>query len=84
MVESLRRLVVVALLACMPLAATTVPARAVTSAPTLELIQPAQYYYHRGYYPRPYYRPYYRPFYRPYYGPRFYHPYYHRRFYRPY
>ena len=80
----LRRLIFVALLACMPLAAKTVSAKAETTIQATELVQPAQYYYHRFYH-RPYYHRFYRPYYRPYYyRPRFYHPYYHRRFYRPY
>ena len=80
--DLLRRLLLVALLASIPLAASTVPGKA-EAVPATELIQPAQYY--GGYYRRPYYHRFYRPYYRPYYyGPRFYRPYYHRRFYRPY
>lgn len=78
----LRKLVLVALLACMPLASVTRSAKAET-IPAMELIQPAQYY--GGYYHRRYYHRFYRPYYRPYYyGPHFYHPYYHRHYYRPY
>ena len=82
MVDLLRRLMFVALLACVPLAATTMSAKAGT-APAVELVQPVQYYY-RPYYHRHYYYRFYRSYYyHHYYGPHFYHPYYYR-YYRPY